>query len=319
MRIGKEWKVLRISRKKVFLIMLLLVVTFFFSRKPADVPEPVDILNNAPFGHPFIIYENNDFYAIYKPPGYIVSVSSTNKHGNLENLDPNGLFLQKWLSDNFTYPISKNPKYRYGLLHRLDKNTSGVVLAAKNAAFWDYGWREFFYKRKIKKKYFALVHGRVDQCGGDIARSIACSHTRNFRSFTCRTVHPKKGKCAFSRYKVLDYFQNKTTKEYYSLLEVQIITGRTHQIRVHVSSIGHPIVSDDRYIDDKNMLDADRDFCPRIFLHAKEVFFPYHGKMIRIISELPEDLKKALSRIDFYGKCYKEEETYGKAESKGEQ
>jgi hypothetical protein len=86
------------------------------------------------------------------------------------------------------------------------------------------------------------------------------------------------------------------------LLQVRIVTGRTHQIRVHLLSIGHPLVADTNYLSDKQLLGEDLKFCPRLFLHAREVSFPQDDGRVKIVSPLPEDLRDALSKLKVDGK-----------------
>lgn len=256
---------------------------------------------------PFILYENNDLLAIYKPPYYIVNTGTP--EGCLEMLDPEKLFLQKWIAVNLDYETSKNCSYAYGLLHRLDEPTSGVMFIAKTKKYWERARREFFQKHRLAKKYIALVHGRIETCSGVIASPIECEYGENIH---CQSAEAPRGKKALTIYKVLNYYQDPDTREWYTLLQIRIITGRTHQIRVHLLSLGHPLAADAHYLPDKQQLEQDLKFCPRLFLHAREASFPHGDQRIKIVSPLPEDLRGALSKLkqEKAEACKKDQATY---------
>jgi 23S rRNA pseudouridine1911/1915/1917 synthase len=165
---------------------------------------------------------------------------------------------------------------RPGIVHRLDRYTSGVLLVAKN----DAAHRRLaaqFSAREVEKVYLALVHGNVKQEHGRVERPIARDPVRRTRM----TARLESGRTAWSEYRVLRRFEGLT------LLEVRIGTGRTHQIRVHLSSIGHPVVGDTLYGAPANPA------LGRYFLHAHRIRFrrPATGEAVTVVSPLPPELE----------------------------
>jgi len=180
------------------------------------------------------------------------------------------------------YPSMKNvgdDSSRPGLVHRLDKDTSGLIVVAKNNRTFKY-LKKQFQEGKIVKRYLALVVGKVKDKKGIITKAISFSK-KDYRKRSA--LLDKKSKKAWTEYKFLKSFKD------YTLLEVYPKTGRTHQIRVHLASIGHPIAGDKQY-------KFKRRPCPknlsRQFLHAAYLKFQLSsGKMVELKSALPKDLK----------------------------
>jgi 23S rRNA pseudouridine1911/1915/1917 synthase len=175
---------------------------------------------------------------------------------------------------------------RPGIVHRLDRFTSGVLLVAKHDAA-HHNLAAQFSGRQVEKVYLALVHGEMKQETGRIERPIARDPVRRTRM----TARLSTGRAAWSEYRVLRRFGR------FTLLEVRIGTGRTHQIRVHLASIGHPVVGDTLYgapagIEGMPPLD-------RYFLHAHRIRFrlPSTGEEIALVSPLPPELDAWLSRL----------------------
>lgn len=171
------------------------------------------------------------------------------------------------------------------LVHRLDKDTSGLLILAKNEKTQDW-LRGQFKNRKVEKKYLALVHGKLKDKKSIITKTISRSRKKG-RIQTTAPIGKKRE--AVTRYKVLKEFDN------YSLLEVMPKTGRTHQIRIHLTSIGHPIAGDSQY-------KFKRQVCPenlkRQFLHASYLKFSLlNGKIMEFKSDLSEDLQKVLKNL----------------------
>jgi 23S rRNA pseudouridine1911/1915/1917 synthase len=232
-----------------------------------------------------IIYEDDDILAVNKPAGLLVHCAENSKEPTLVD----------WLIKK--YPEIKNigeDQSRPGIVHRLDKDTSGVLLVAKNQKTFEY-LKSQFQSRKIKKKYLALVHGIVKNDKGLIELPIAKSK-KDFRKKACldarRAVHGKlagKIREAVTEYKVLKRFPG------YTLIEACPKTGRTHQIRVHLKAIGYPIVCDRLYGPKKQE-------CPfglsRHFLHASSIEFnlPAGGR-IKLEADLPDDLQATLTKL----------------------
>ena len=182
-------------------------------------------------------------------------------------------------------------EHRPGIVHRLDKDTSGVILVAKTQEMYEF-LKNAFQERKIKKEYIALVLGKVEKPHGFIDSPIGQSKT-DFRKQT--TKNPKDPKETLTEYKVLEFLKNPDTLDQYSLILVKLHTGRTHQIRVHFSSIGNPLIGDSLYGGKKvQRIDLNRQF-----LHAKKIEVQLPDKTwIEAESEMPDDLKKVLNNLD---------------------
>ena len=220
-----------------------------------------------------IIYEDKDIIVINKPAGLVVHPLKPEQDDTLVN-------------ELLAYcPEIKNvgdDPLRPGIVHRLDKDTSGLMLIAKNNQAFEY-FKKQFQERKIEKKYIALVHGKVKDKKGIITKAISLSRKDHKKR---SALFDEKAKKARTEYKVLKYYKN------YTLLEVFPKTGRTHQIRIHLASIGHPIVGDKQY-------KFKRQVCPkglyRQFLHAHYLKFRMlNGKIAKFKSKLPEDLENIL-------------------------
>lgn len=178
-------------------------------------------------------------------------------------------------------------EHRPGIVHRLDKDTSGVMLVALTQDMYEY-LKDAFAERKVKKEYIALVVGRVPHTHGFIDTPIGKSAT-DFRKYD--TTNLIRAKDSLTEYTLLEYVTDPKTLDEYSLILVKLHTGRTHQIRVHMSSIGHPLMGDALY---GNRLSR-FPLLKRQFLHARriEVQLP-DGTWIEAESKLPEDLVTVL-------------------------
>ncbi len=231
-----------------------------------------------------IIYEDEDILIVFKPAGQIVNKAETTK---------GTLTLQEELEDYLGVRRSEEGVGgRGGIVHRLDKETSGVLVIAKSEEMFS-DLQSQFKRRKVKKEYLALVHGRVREREGRIEAPIA----RNPKN-RMRFAVSKGGREAVTEYKILNYQALPDREEEFTLLRVAPLTGRTHQIRVHLKNIGHPIVADPLYLSRKR-LKEDRRWCSRIFLHAEGLGFrhPKGDTWVRFESELPKDLKKSLAHL----------------------
>jgi len=222
-----------------------------------------------------IVFENDDFIVINKPAGILVHPVTEKDHDTLVN----GLI--------YTYPeidkVGEDP-LRPGVVHRIDKDTSGLVLITKNEkAFKDF--KNKFKKRQINKFYLALVFGKLNAKKGIINTSI----TRSKSKFNRRKISKTdEGKEAITEYEVIKEYQET------SLLRVSIKTGRTHQIRVHFASLSNFIIGDKEYGSKKinNKYGAKRQF-----LHACELGFTYKREKYHFEIDLPVDLKKTLKTM----------------------
>ncbi len=235
-----------------------------------------------------VLYNNHGLLIIDKPAGMVVHPGAGFK----------GETLASALLYHFKDIHLVGEDHRPGIVHRLDKDTSGVMLVARTPVMYEY-LKDAFAERKVKKEYIALVWGEVKQPHGFIETSIGKSKT-DFRKQTAK--NPVEGKEALTEYKVLERLGSGVDK--YTLLMVKLHTGRTHQIRVHFASIGHPLMGDELYGNKKTRMPE----LHRQFLHAKkiEVQLPFESAQglrpdktwIEAESEFPDDLKKVLISLN---------------------
>ncbi len=236
---------------------------------------------------PKILYQDDLLFVIDKPSGWIVNEAATTK---------NQPVLQTWLK-KFDYPLKSDPESRYGIVHRLDKETSGVMLVAKTKEAFEKLQSEF-KNREVQKTYTALLHGHLAPEVGRIEAEIGRLPWRRDRF----GILPG-GRNSLTDYKLIKFY--KGDRGGYSLVEFFPKTGRTHQIRVHAKHLGHAIVSDEFYAGRKTARN-DRKFCPRLFLHASEIKFvhPATGKLVKFESQLPEDLQKVLETLYMFSRTH---------------
>jgi 23S rRNA pseudouridine1911/1915/1917 synthase len=239
---------------------------------------------------PSIIFEDGQILVIDKPMGVVVNRAET----------VSGETLQDWIESNFNFQISSIANLRNGIVHRLDKDTSGVMVVAKTQDAFSELQRQF-KAREVGKVYLVLVHGFVEPKEGSM--SLPLSRNRRERERFAVSARGKKSK---TNWQVSRYFKsvkkagvNPRGYQGFSLLEVRPETGRTHQIRVHLSHLRHPIVGDARYTGKKRAVE-DRKWCPRQFLHAFRLSFdhPQTKKRVEFEAKLPRDLKKVLEILE---------------------
>ncbi len=229
-----------------------------------------------------IIYEDEDILILDKPSGLLTHPKNWNdKSESVISWLLKNRPLVKDVGDPSTGSGQAN--LRPGIVHRLDKETSGLLLIAKNQKSFEY-LKELFQKREIIKTYIALVNGQLKNKKGVIETPLGKLGTK--QTTRIQGKHELKEKSAITKYGVL--------KEYtdYSLLEVTPKTGRTHQIRVHLKSIGHPVVCDPLYA-------GKRHICPpelnRLFLHAQKLsFVSPAGESLTVETDLPPELDNFL-------------------------
>jgi 23S rRNA pseudouridine1911/1915/1917 synthase len=232
---------------------------------------------------PEVIYEDENIVAVNKPEGLKVHGDDTNKTEKT---------LVDWVEENYPeakgigediITSSKRRIRRSGIVHRLDKGTSGVILIARNHDSFTY-LKECFKKKKIEKTYVAIVYGNVNKEEDEINSKIGRSK-KDFRLRAIEGAAIGNLREAVTRYKVIKYLDD------FTYLEVYPETGRTHQIRVHLKSIGNPVVCDNLY--------AKKRDCPeilnRLALHALEIslLLP-DGIRARFRAEEPEEFKEFL-------------------------
>jgi len=227
--------------------------------------------------NPTIIFEDESILVLNKPSGWITNDASTTTTQPV---------LQTWLRENLKYPLIGDRERRDGIVHRLDKETSGLLIIAKTISAFE-NLQSQFKERKVTKTYIALTHGEIEPKEGEIVASVGRLPWRRERF----GVLPG-GREAITKYKVISYHSLITDHgSLFTLVELYPKTGRTHQIRIHLKFIGHPIVGDYFYAGRKTARE-DRLWCPRLFLHASKIsfFHPETGKELTFESELPKDL-----------------------------
>ena len=244
-----------------------------------------------------IQYEDEQVMIVNKPPGLVVHPASGNYTGTLIN-GVAWYLLQK----NDT--INEQNLPRWGLVHRIDKNTSGLMVLAKTEKAVRSLAKQFF-DHTVRRQYIALAWGDLTEDAGTIVAHVG-RHQR-FRKLFDAYPEGEHGKEAITHYKVLERFG------YVTLVQCVLETGRTHQIRVHMQHIGHPLFNDDTYGGDKivkgTVFSKYRQFvdncfatCPRQALHAKTIGFirPATGEEMLFESELPEDISAVITKWRSY-------------------
>ncbi len=241
------------------------------------LPEPED-LNIE------IVYEDKDLAIVNKPSGMVVHPTDEGKH--LSSTLVNAI-LYKFGADNLS---NVSGDLRPGIVHRLDKDTSGLLIIAKNNKTHRYLIKQM-KDRKIEKYYFVLVLGKPETNEGTIDSPLARAG-RDYKKVTLSTEG--EGRKAITKYKVKVICNFKGLE--FAFIKAKILTGRTHQIRVHFAGIGHPVIGDDLYGNKKinSLFDINR-----FFLHAAELkFSKSDGKQIHIKTDIPKELKKIINMIE---------------------
>ena len=231
----------------------------------SDVPTAEDIPLR-------ILASDRAIVVLDKPSGMTVHPGAGRKTGTLASA----------LIHHFPEIARIGPPDRPGIVHRLDRETSGVMVAARTKAAFESLGRQF-RNRDVHKVYLGLVWGRMQAPEGLFTWAVG-RHPRHGQKISVKTKHPKK---AETHYRVLQEYGETT------LLEIRPVTGRTHQIRVHLAAAGHPVVGDTRY-----GRKSGRKF-PRLFLHAHRLsfFHPETGETVEFESPLPSDLGEILRAL----------------------
>lgn len=237
-------------------------------------PEPIPLQ---------IAYEDDDLLVVDKPAGLVVHPAPGHMHGTLVNA---------LLARHPALREVGGPE-RAGIVHRLDGDTSGLLLVAKTAPALEKLQRQF-KTRRVEKVYLALVEGRVEAKEGRIEAPIARDPANRKRMAV--VPEGRGGRRAVTTFRVLGYYLSPASAERheFSLLELNLLTGRTHQIRVHLAFIKHPVAGDRVYGRRKQRI-----ACPRQFLHAARLVFiqPTTGETITVEAPLPTDLRDVLERL----------------------
>lgn len=224
-----------------------------------------------------VIYKDKNLLVLNKPAGLLIHATGH---------QPKEKTLADWLLENYpeVRTVGDDPVDRPGIIHRLDKDTSGVIIVARNQETFDY-MKSLFQNHQIQKTYLALVYGKMPDKSGVINKPIGIK-TGSLK----RSVHSEKMKKeAITEYKVIKFL--KLNGEDFTLVEAMPKTGRTHQIRVHLASIGYPIVGDKLYGGKRKAPLG----LKRQFLHAKTIEFTLpSGERMKFESEVPEELSALL-------------------------
>ena len=254
------------------------------------IPEPEEV-NLKPFEYKIeIIYEDNDLLVLNKKADISMHPGAGNKDRTLVNALIN---YKKKLSNI-------NGELRPGIVHRIDKHTSGLVVIAKNN-FTHENLSNQFSEHSIERKYQTLVWGKLRPSNGRIETLI----TRSSKNRQLMSVSLSKGKNSITNYKTLEIFEKETVPTF-SLIECKLETGRTHQIRVHMSYKGNNIVGDQKYKKKfKKIKNINKDLEKKIvnldrqFLHANSLGFnhPTKNKRMNFKSKLPDDLENILKSL----------------------
>lgn len=246
---------------------------------------------------PQVIFEDEFLIVINKPAGVVVNRADTT--GKIET-------IQDWAEGKLTVgnpqlsvtdEIHQEFANRSGIVHRLDKDTSGVLVIAKDPKTFE-KLKNQFKNREVIKRYLALVHGKVEPSEGVVDAPIE----RNPFNRMHFGVFPG-GRSALTKFRVLMFLRLPESLQLedrtFSLLEVEPKTGRTHQIRVHMKYAGHSVVSDPIYAGRKNVKE-DLRWCSRLFLHAGylKIMHPDSGQPIEFKAPLPSELAQVLEKLD---------------------
>lgn len=255
----------------------------------SNAPETSEIIpQNIPLD---IVYEDEDLFVVNKPVGMVVHPGSGNPDGTLINA------VAYYLKNNVP-GLDENELPRYGLVHRIDKNTSGLIVLAKSQKAMSDLAKQFF-DHTVHRRYVAVVWGNFDEDEGTIVAHVG-RHQR-FRKLFTAYPEGEHGKDAITHYKVLERFN------YVTLVECRLETGRTHQIRVHMAHVGCPVVGDPVYAagfrtKEKLLPEKARAAVAalgRQALHAAVLAFPHPitGEEMRFESPAPADFRKAAKAL----------------------
>ena len=250
-------------------------------------------------GNKLVIYEDDYLLVLNKPAGVIVNRSDTTAH--VETLQD---IVEHYLKISYPSVPKREGEYpsteevfasRSGIVHRLDKETSGIILVAKNADVFG-KLQKAFKDREVQKTYVALSHGKIQPSEGEVNAPVGREQFNRMRFGVVAG-----GREAVTRYRVISNFKYQMSngkEEDVSLVELYPQTGRTHQIRVHLKYIGHPIVSDELYAGRKTARN-DRKELARVFLHAAGITFvhPVFQKEMSFTAALPEELQNFLDGL----------------------
>ncbi len=250
-----------------------------------------------------ILFEDQDLWVFSKPAGLIVNDADTHQTQSVQTMLRQVLLSRPPVDKNTwqnLVPEDFDSQWgtpeeiftnRAGMVHRLDKNTSGCLVWAKNPGSL-VNLMAQFRLRQVQKEYIALVHGLIEPEVGTIDLPLARNPANRMRI----GVHPA-GRPAVTQYQVLAKYHNQAGHQF-SLITCRPQTGRMHQIRAHLSHLGHPLVGDSLYLGHKTAK-KDKAWCPRQFLHASAITLtaPRTGQKVSVIAGLAPDLSRVLALL----------------------
>jgi len=228
-----------------------------------------------------IVFENDDFLVIEKPAGVVVNRSETQTGKTLQD------FIEEKIINFEDLDIDSEFKSRSGLVHRLDKDTSGILLVAKNISAFEH-LQDNFKSRKVEKKYLCVVLGKVSEERFEIDAPIARNPNNRFKYAVVRD-----GKEAQTYIEKIS--ETQIQDQIVTSLNVFPRTGRTHQIRVHLAAYGNPVILDPIYMSQKDQELSRELGINRLMLHAKSLKFDYNGKEYFFESETPKEFDEFIS------------------------
>lgn len=252
---------------------------------------------------PKVLYEDNNYLCMYKPPFWQVTVTNKPENYKFEHPSVNkgrNLF-QNWLFENLDYPLRDSHEFGYGICNRLDVNTSGVVLVAKNEHAYKYLRGVISKHLMTDKRYFTIVEGIIESNG--IIKTFINTEFQNKSSYSKLS---DKGKPSITKYYIIAHL--KFNDKEYTLLDVHIKTGRTHQIRVHMNMLSTHIIGDNLY-NDKEDFDMELDLTDRIFLHAYYYKFQHwDGSEIIAHAPIATDLLGVIDKMELIDEYIKDKD-----------
>lgn len=277
----------------------------FFTHPVVRMPHK---LRGACRQKPFVLYEDHDIACVFKPADWICNPDGINedwqdwplekRRSKLDDLlrTPRPVAFHAWILLHFGRRTSFTKPLAYGLAHRLDRDTSGPLLVGKTKEGWHFA-REQINGRHLLKSYICLVHGTLEHPEGECHAPIDADcyvTTKKAR------ISWEKGQAAISIYEALAQYESPSTGQRYTLVHVRIVTGRTHQIRLHMEHLGHPLVGERMYLTDRRLVHDDMDVCKTIFLHKCRIGFLTMEQKVTVMScslQMSSELWQCLERL----------------------
>jgi len=226
---------------------------------------------------PEVIFTDGHLLVLNKPSGMVVNVSATSSAGTVQN----------FLEDKYGMRLDTQSEFgqRGGVVHRIDKDTSGILVAVKDESSFN-GLKKQFIERKVAKIYLALVFGWVEEEAFEVNAPIKRNPDNRLKMAVVR-----EGREALTAFELMGKFKEEALE--FSLLECRPQTGRTHQIRVHLAVLQHPVLGDDIYMTRRQLSLVGQSF-PRLMLHAWKISFkhPITGQELNFEAPIPKEFKK---------------------------